>query len=143
MEGQELTRKIILNEVAFNTELHKIAKDLQLIWDPEAGLWGIYQTRARRILLSDHSATRPWLLWHLKNDDGTARLPMRLDLERAQLTTLSGHNLWTKGGDWYDDQLKTREEKKNEAVNKRVADRSEWAAHEIVKAGQSTRVRGS
>lgn len=130
-----------MNEPRFNEELHKIAKDLQLIWDPERGLWGIYQTRARNIVLANHTATRPWLLWHVKNDDGSVRLPSQIDLMKAQKSVLSGIDLWHHGGDWYDKKLRTAEDKKQSETDARVRDRSEWAAHEIVKAGQLVKRR--
>lgn len=94
-----------MNENAFNDKLSRIAPDMRLLWDAKKRLWGIYQTRNNIITLNSSQETKPWLMWDCKDTSGKYRLPSNDDLERAQQSARSGHEMWRIGGENYVDKI--------------------------------------
>ncbi len=119
-----------MNEQSFNNELVKIAPDMRLLYDARMKLWGVFQIRSSTIIVPT-GADRPFLLWHVTNDDGTFRLPDRRDLDRAAKSAASAHVGWRKGGDWYMDKIEAQEEARAEKRREASKDLVHQAAHEV------------
>lgn len=133
-----------MNEGQFNIQLNKLnpEKDVQLLYDQERKRWGLYQVRARNIILAGPQTVRPWLLWHCEEADGSFRLPDNRDLARFVQTVHSRNVLQEKGGDWYANKV-DEAEARNNAANSDHEARMKWAQEGIrgaVKGRKTTRL---
>lgn len=113
-----------MDEQSFNKQLARIAPDLRLLYNNQRRLWGIYQIRARNIILTSGGETKPWLLWDVvdvdENNAKTFRLPDNRDLGRAAASVSSGHAMWTRGNDWYNDKIEAQEQERIDAARQRT-----------------------
>lgn len=100
-----------MNHLDFNRKLKSMAPDLELIFNPQKRLWGVYQLRSRHFVNAWNAPidTKPWLLFDITDDRGNFRVFDQRDLARAAQSIYSAHQLWDKGGDWYADRLEDQE----------------------------------
>lgn len=130
-----------MNDQVFNKELAKISKDMRLLFNPANRLWGIYQVRSS-VMTNAWGApigSRPWKLWDCATEDGAFRLPDRNDLFRAHATAQAGKLLWSKGGDWYSDQLENQARDRQERLDLAKEHRAADAAKEARTAMKGTK----
>lgn len=133
-----------MNEQSFNNELKKIAPDMKLLFDPEAKLWGVYQTRQpiKGFLMPDsvrreyEGSLRPMLMWYCKDETGGFRLPDQSDLAQAVRSAYSGHVLWEKGGNAYTDKIESQEKAREEKKQAEQDDLFRQAAKDIARSSR-------
>lgn len=127
-----------MNELDFNEELRKVAKDLVGQWDPRTKKWGVYQKTS---YLLTSSPQRPWLMFNIEDDEGNPRLPDKRDIGRAARSVYAGHTLFKVGADEYVNRIEQNEADKKATRASQNDERVSWAAKEIIKADRSTHHR--
>lgn len=118
-----------MNEKQFNDQLAKIAPDLRLLFNRERRLWGVYQVRARHIIMA--GPNKSWLLFDIVDEHKQFRLPNPTDLSRCAASVYSGHKMWERGTDWYIDRIEEQEAARSVAAKARTKETMLQAAKEV------------
>ncbi len=118
-----------MNDKAFNKELKKIAPDLELMYNPERKVWGVYQLKSKNFLMT--GPTKPWVLFDIVDAENNFRLPDHTDLGRAFASVSSGHVMWEKGSDWYMDKIEAQEKAREDVFNDKQWKMAKEVAHEV------------
>lgn len=116
--------------------------DIKFFFDDEMvhpGIWTVTQVAhdTERMIMPHDYATdglRPTKMFLCKTADGRFRIPNKQDVSDIRIIVKRAHTLWSKGGDWMDDQFKKQDDAKNEAHAKQQRERLHAVAPDLKKA---------
>lgn len=91
--------------------------DVQLLYDPQLGMWAVVQVQKRtKILLPktyNEAGIKPMIMWWVKNDTGAFRMPGETDIHDIVAVVTRAQKSWDMGGDALADEFDKQDAEKD------------------------------
>ena len=92
--------------------------DVEFFYDDQIKMWAVCQLTGRTvstvILTNNPLPSRPFLMWWVKHNDGTFRMPSEEDVHNVIVSVTKAREIWNKPKDWLADQLDEKDIKKRQ-----------------------------
>lgn len=92
--------------------------DVRFFYDNQVKMWAVCQmtksTVSTIILVENPIPSRPVVMWWVKHNDGTFRMPSKQDLKDIFVTVKKAHEVWNKPKDWLANQLDDKDIKRRQ-----------------------------